>query len=190
HSYVMTRVVPHFQEANRMNQNGLLPLETYGQCLDYVVITCVDIVFFHRDQLLIGKRKTYPKRGWWIIGGRMYAGESPLEAVARKADQEANVQVDQSRFLFVNAYSTCFATRQQEPQHHGLHSVNLTYTLTLTDQEAEQLRLTSSEYDEWAWVSLEDLRHRLDLADSLDQALWAIAYDTFERRSSVEAVLP
>lgn len=175
----MTNIVPHFQEENRVNQSGLMSLEAYSTCLDYVVITCVDIVFFHRDQILVGKRKTYPKKGWWIIGGRMYAGESPLDAVSRKASQEASLQIDDSRFFFLNAYSTCFATRQQEPRHHGLHSVNLTYALELTEEEAHRLTLVSSEYDEWAWVGLEELRQRLNLDDAMDQALLAIAQDAF-----------
>ncbi len=173
----MIRNIPHFQEENRINQLGLMPAETYGICLDYVVITCVDIVFLYHDRLLVGKRNTYPRKGWWIIGGRMHAGESPLNAVSRKANQEANIRADPSRFIFINAYSTCFSTRQQEPRQHGLHSVNLTYTLKLTNDEADSLRLTSSEYDEWTWIDLDALRQRLELDNELDQALLAIAQD-------------
>ncbi|NET06335.1 MAG: NUDIX domain-containing protein [Symploca sp. SIO2B6] len=169
--------VPHFEESGRMNKDGLLPAEIYRLALDYLVITCVDIVFLYQNQILLGKRNQYPRKGWWVIGGRMFAGESPKFSVQRKARQEAGLNLDAERFEYINAYSTCFSLRSQEPQEHGLHSVNLTYKTKLTQTEKNKLQLVHSEYEQWQWFELNAVSKLLDSNNELDRALLRIVQD-------------
>lgn len=174
--------VPHFEESGRINKDGLLPTEIYKLALDYLVITCVDIVFLYQNQILLGKRNQYPRKGWWVIGGRMFAGENPKVSVQRKAQQEAGLILNAERFEYINAYSTCFSLRSQEPQNNGLHSVNLTYKTKLTLSEKNQLRLVYSEYDQWQWIELNAVSKLLNSNDELDQALLRIVQDIQEPR--------
>lgn len=174
--------VPHFTEAGRINPKTAadrMPEADYAIALDYLVFTCVDIVFLHENQILLARRNRYPRKTWWVIGGRMVAGESPLEAAKRKAAEEAGLDhLESDRFEFIGVYSTSFALREQAPIHNGSHSVNLTYQIRLTLQEKQSLTLVSSEYEAgYEWVDLDHVIHLINSNDSLDQALIAIVHD-------------
>ncbi|MBF2027130.1 MAG: NUDIX hydrolase [Oscillatoriales cyanobacterium C42_A2020_001] len=174
--------VPHFTEAGRINPKTVadrMPEADYAIALDYLVFTCVDLVFLYNNQILLARRNRYPRKTWWVIGGRMVAGEAPLETAKRKAAEEARLDdLESDRFQFIGVYSTSFALREQEPIGNGSHSVNLTYQITLTQQEKQTLTLTSSEYEAgYEWVDLNQVIHRVDPNNTLDQALMAIVHD-------------
>lgn len=168
--------VPHYHEPERTYQidiNNRLPTEVFSQALDHLVITCVDLVFTHQHQVLLAKRRTYPQKSWWVVGGRMIAGESPLHAAQRKAKEEAGLAIATDRFHFMGVYSTCFAHRQQAPQDRGLHSLNLTYSVALTDSE-RLLRLDPHEYQEWQWYSHREATAQLNASQVMDQLLLSL----------------
>jgi ADP-ribose pyrophosphatase YjhB (NUDIX family) len=170
--------VPHFQEAGRINPvspDDRMSDDVYSTALDFLVFACVDLVFTYQNQVLLAKRNTAPRSSWWIVGGRMAAGEAPKATARRKAQQEAQLaNLETSRLQYVGVYSTCFAVRHQPPQHHGSHSVNITYQIELTLQEKEQLRLRSDEYDVWQWFSVEEAKALLDTSEAMDHALLKI----------------
>lgn len=173
--------VPHFEEGGRVNPvepSDRLPQAVYSQALDHLVFACVDLVLTHAGQVLLAKRNTQPRPSWWFIGGRMVAGEDPKATAQRKAAQEAHLASwDPARLRCLGVYSTCFATRQQPPTHHGAHSLNITYHLELTGQEKAQLRLRSSEHDTWTWVTLSTVEHVLGMQDRVDAALLRVLQD-------------
>lgn len=54
-----------------------LPDDEYARALDTFVIVCVDIAIVNPNgQMILGKRQQEPHADWWIIGGRMWAGET------------------------------------------------------------------------------------------------------------------
>jgi ADP-ribose pyrophosphatase YjhB (NUDIX family) len=173
----------HFEEPGRNHQDVSdsrqfwLPLDTYASVLDKIVITCVDLLFIHNNQVLLGKRNCHPANGWWVVGGRMLVGESPTDAVIRKAQEEANLTIGRSPIQFLGVYSTVFATRSQPPVENGLHSVNLLHAIPLSDDQRASLKLTSREYDEWIWVSPDTIEDVLDLGRPLDQVVHQMATD-------------
>lgn len=175
------RDVLHFQEAGRINPvspAALMPEAAYSTALDFFVFACVDLVFTHQSQLLLAKRNIKPRSFWWIVGGRMAAGEEPKATAIRKAQQEAHLaNLDAIRFQYVGVYSTCFAVRQQAPQHHGSHSLNITYQIELTALEKAQLKLRSDEYDTWQWVEPDEVESLLHLNGELDRALLTVIHD-------------
>jgi ADP-ribose pyrophosphatase YjhB (NUDIX family) len=177
----MHQDVRHYQEEGRVNpaeSSERLTAAEYGRALDHLVTTCVDIVLTYQDQVLLARRKTYPRRSWWIIGGRMIAGESPLQAVQRKVALEASLQeLAPERFHYLAAYSTCFATREQAPSHNGLHSVNLTYVLELSAAELPHVMLDPQEYGEWQWLTRAQIQVLIQPQTVLDQALLQILQD-------------
>lgn len=166
--------VPHYREPERADPvdiDARLPLEVFSQALDHLVITCVDLVFTHQQQVLLAKRQTYPQKSWWVIGGRMIAGESPLQTAQRKAKEEAGLAIAEDRFQYLGVYSTCFAYRQQAPQERGLHSLNITYRVKLTATEKQQLQLDRQEYSEWQWCSPAQTLSQLNPTQGMNQAL-------------------
>jgi ADP-ribose pyrophosphatase YjhB (NUDIX family) len=156
-----------------------MPEAAYSSALDHIVFTCVDIAFLYGDRLLLAKRNHYPRKSWWIIGGRMVAGETPIESAQRKSSEEAQLHhLTAERFQYIGVYSTSFAFREQAPIHHGSHSVNLTYQVTLSQPETQLLQLTSSEYDSnYQWVNLDQIGKLINPNSPLDQALLRIVQD-------------
>lgn len=192
-------MVQHFQEERQPNlpepepnlpaarQTPLSDPE-FSRALDHLVIACVDVVLIYQEQILLAKRNQYPRRDWWMIGGRMQVGESPLQAVIRKIDQETNLgRIASDRLQFMNTYSTFFTYRKQEPRHHGLHSLNLVYRLSLTAQEFSQIQLTPLEYETWKWVLFPELVYFLPKSGNLDQALREILNNCCQAPPSTSA---
>lgn len=174
--------VPHFEETGRLNpktSHDRMPESLYSNALDYLVITCVDLALVWEQQLLLAQRTCYPRPSWWLIGGRMVAGESPIAAAQRKAAEEAHlVNLAVERFQFVGVYSTCFAMRAQEPRQHGSHTVNLTYMVQLTTVEQAQVQLSRAEYNShYQWLALLEVERILDSGNPIDRALQAIVHD-------------
>jgi ADP-ribose pyrophosphatase YjhB (NUDIX family) len=170
----------HYQDADRQNPTtpaDRLPIALYSQALDHLVIACIDILLTHQSQVFLAKRKAPPRPSWWVIGGRMAAGESPLAAVHRKLLEEVGLDIDCDRLLYIGVYSTCFSTRQQPPQQNGLHSLNLTYQVELTADEKAALSLSATEYLEGEWMSDDRITELLDRAIVMDQALLQIIQD-------------
>ncbi|MBI4781809.1 MAG: NUDIX hydrolase [Oscillatoriophycideae cyanobacterium NC_groundwater_1537_Pr4_S-0.65um_50_18] len=178
-------MVLHFQEKGRINPvaaGDRMMADAYGMALDHLVITCVDLVLTYQNRVLLTQRQRPPRASWWLIGGRMMAGEAPTEAALRKASEEANLQdLTADRLRYVGAYSTCFATRHQPPQHHGLHSLNLTYQLELTEAEQGAIVLIPEEYSDWRWVEVTQVAAILaeDVSSdaAIDQALLRVIQD-------------
>lgn len=173
--------IPHFEEVGRTNPKTIgdrLPEEIYSLALDHLVLTCVDLALIHHRQILLTRRNQYPRKSWWLVGGRMIAGEDPLITAQRKAFEEAGLSLSRDRFHYVGVYSTCFALREQEPRHHGSHTVNLTYQVKLTPDEQASLQLSTQEYEtHHQWVDLEQVEGYLDTDDRIDQALLHIIQD-------------
>lgn len=174
HSSELYAEVQHYREPERTYQvdiDARLPTEVFSQALDYLVIACVDLVFTHQQQVLLAKRRTYPQKSWWVIGGRMIAGESPLQSAQRKAEQEAGLAIAADRFRYTGIYSTCFAHRQQPPQNRGLHSLNINYQVVLSETEKTQLSLDIDEYDGWQWCNHAEVLTMIDAEIEMNQAL-------------------
>lgn len=168
--------VPHFEEEGRLHfiqPGSKMPTQEYATALDYIVFTCVDLAFTCKKQVLLAKRNRQPRQSWWIVGGRMVAGESPLNAARRKAAEEARLKdLSLERFRYIGAYSTCFALRHQEPVENGSHSVNLTYQIDLSEIEKAHLVLSQEEYEsEWKWVEFNQVQQLLGSHQVLDQCL-------------------
>ena len=177
---LIPKSIPHFQEKNRLNPytpSDRMPIETYSKALDYLVIGCVDLVFTSRSQVLLAQRDRPPRASWWLIGGRMTAGETPEQATIRKAAEEASLEISPDRLQWIGVYSTCFATRFQAPQQHGLHSLNLTYRVELDTAEKDAIALDRSEYCAWEWMDLARVGDRLEANDGMDEALLHVLHD-------------
>lgn len=76
-------------------------------------------VFLHRDgEILILKRAGgYAGGGWFIPGGHVEFGESPLEAAVRETMEEAGIALDPLTLRLVGV-TTFFP--EPDVQHHGI----------------------------------------------------------------------
>ena len=173
-------MLPHFQDPDRLNpatSGDRLPTEIYSQALDHLVIACVDIVLTYQTEIFLAKRNHPPRPSWWILGGRMVAGEAPLAAASRKIREEAALDISSDRLQFIGVYSTCFAHRQQPPQQNGLHSLNITYQVELTAVEKAQLQLSTAEYEWGEWMGGDRICGLLNDQIVMDKALLQVVQD-------------
>jgi ADP-ribose pyrophosphatase YjhB (NUDIX family) len=173
-------MLSHFQEPDRLNpvsSGDRLPTPVYSQALDHLVIACVDIILTHQTEIFLAKRNHPPRSSWWILGGRMVAGEAPLAAATRKTREEAALDIAGDRLQFVGVYSTCFADRHQPPQQNGLHSLNITYQVEVTIIEKSQMELSTTEYERGEWMSGDRIRSLLNEKIVMDSALLQIVQD-------------
>jgi ADP-ribose pyrophosphatase YjhB (NUDIX family) len=147
--------------------------QTYGQVLDSVVITCVDIVLVHNDRILLGKRAWHPQADWWLIGGRMKPGEELEATAARNLKRELGLTIALDRFSYLTAFSTAWRLRRHEPADHGTHTTSFVLTVTLTDAEAAGIKL-NEEYTEQQWLSAQDILAESKFHAALHQCAAAI----------------
>ncbi|HEY9664732.1 MAG TPA: NUDIX domain-containing protein, partial [Allocoleopsis sp.] len=173
--------ISHFVEPDRINPvtpDDRIDEEIYSTALDHLVIVCVDVALTFQDQVLLVKRDRNPRPSWWIVGGRMVAGEAPKAAAARKIEQEVQIaNIAGDRLRFVGVYSTCFATRHQAPQHHGSHTLNLTYQVELSQAEKLNIELDPDEHTHWVWVKQQDVKTLLGHDPVMDDALLQVIQD-------------
>lgn len=76
-----------------------LPNEAYTQVVQSMVIACADVVLTrkHDDEphLYLARRRVYPMRGYWVIGGRiMFNDQSPRHAAVRNLKRETGLEID------------------------------------------------------------------------------------------------
>lgn len=72
---------------------GFIPKKKYREIADFVPICWLDVVIKKGDSFLLVKRKELPAKGkWWLVGGRVYWGESLLQTVKRKLREEVNIK--------------------------------------------------------------------------------------------------
>ncbi|TSC79454.1 MAG: hypothetical protein G01um101429_441 [Parcubacteria group bacterium Gr01-1014_29] len=123
----------------------------YSHALDMFVIVCVDAVLVNREHktIYLARRRAKPMQGWWVVGGRMRAGEKEQDAIRRKFLQETSVDVDPARFEFLRMNRYFWKDRQQEPQENGNDSLAYTFAIELTKQELRQVseNLERNEYE-------------------------------------------
>merc|ERR1719499_1466307 len=113
--------MPHYQTGNFECHAKFLSDEEYATVLDCVVKACTDLLVIYENEVLIGKRQSFPQKDWWYAaGGRMRPGLSPQQNLQRLTKRELGLEIeDLSRFTYVGSYSYVWRMREQSPQTNG-----------------------------------------------------------------------
>lgn len=97
------------------------------------------------------------KKGWTLVGGLVDAEESPLQAAIREMHEETALQLPPERFKL-------FGFRYVSPNNGRQDNVQVFFKVQITDQEAQQIKLDSSELSEYTFISLEEVDKYTDSA--------------------------
>ena len=114
--------------------------------MESFTIVGTDVLFINRERrsFYLAKRKALPLLGYWMIGGRMWAGEDPRTSMQRVTKRETGLELAPERFTFVTLNRYLWATRAQIPHEKG--SDNLCYTF-IAELSPEELVLAAANLD-------------------------------------------
>lgn len=74
----------------------------FNQFRRYFPFSCVDLVIFHNDSVLLSKRTISPYKGkWHLPGGIIRKNETMKTALKRAAKEELNLNIKIEKFLGV-----------------------------------------------------------------------------------------
>src|SRR3990167_7461194 len=98
--------------------------ELYRKILEVMPVACVDCVVINNGKFLLGQRTNKPAQGeWWLLGGRIFKGETLEQAARRKMRQE--IGTDPQNLKFLTGKETIFPDSAQGP---ASHTVNFVFT--------------------------------------------------------------
>mmetsp|Transcript_73582 Transcript_73582/g.207154 ORF Transcript_73582/g.207154 Transcript_73582/m.207154 type:complete len:259 (+) Transcript_73582:82-858(+) len=99
-----------------------LPGEVYRRVVDDLIITCIDVLLEASDgRYLLVVREDEPGAGWaWLIGGRMWKGETFFGAAMRKVKEEVGLEPESLRpGRVLNVWNTFFNTTVHRASAHA-----------------------------------------------------------------------
>ena len=128
------------EASNHRIQPVRLDDKTYAEAIQSFVIVCTDAIVFNRERrtVFLARRLVKPMQGWWIIGGRMQAGESPHQSMRRCFKRETSLDLPDERFNLLRLNRYLWKDREQEPQNAGSDDLCFTFSIELTKQEIQK----------------------------------------------------
>ncbi len=113
-----------------------------------IPILCVDLIVKNREgKLLMLKRENEPAQGeWWFPGGRVYHGETRLDAAVRKLQEECGLSAAQ-----INEWKTMDVFLKNTAENYLSHAVS---TFFLINVSVTSIKLDSqSSMAHWASIA-------------------------------------
>jgi len=123
----------------------MIPTEQYKQIMGVMPILCVDAVIKNNNgEYLLVKRKNKPLKGeWWVIGGRVYKGETLVKSIIRKVKQELALNV--KKLLPIGYYEEFFKENDFNLES-GVHMVSVVFSTTIDDDQEINLDCQSLDW--------------------------------------------
>lgn len=150
--------LPHFVTGTYTRNATFLDDHEYGRALDCFVKGCADLLLTDdRGMMLMGKRKVHPQPDWWVLGGRMRAGDTVEESAGRNCKRETGLSIAPSRWQFVCCQTMVWQFRKQAPAGNGTADFGVIMTAQITAQERDAMNMCSEEYESFGWFVPETL---------------------------------
>ncbi|MGA9347297.1 MAG: NUDIX domain-containing protein, partial [Anaerolineae bacterium] len=105
----------------------MISTEQYTEIVRVLPILCVDVVVMNTNgEYLLVKRANEPRKGhWWVIGGRVFRGETMEQAAIRKVKEE--VGLDAQSFRPIGYYEEVFG-KNPFGLASELHAVSIVFS--------------------------------------------------------------
>ena len=126
-----------------------IPESLYSQIVRMMPIACVDLLVVNgTGKVLLVKRNNHPAKGhWWFPGGRIWFGETRVDAVKRKLEEECRLRA--AEIAFLNTYDVMLDRPDTGTLSHGITSL---YHVRVADHRDLRLDRQSSDA---AWDTVE-----------------------------------
>lgn len=125
----------------------MIPDHLYREIISVIPIVCVDVVIRNEaGKVLLLRRKNEPlKDQWWVVGGRIHAGEPARQACVRKTFEESGLAIEELEFL--GFYEDVF-DKNSFDEAKPYHTLSLVFETRVTKKQAIHL---DAQHTEWAW---------------------------------------
>ncbi|QDZ90389.4 NUDIX domain-containing protein [Shewanella decolorationis] len=110
------------------------------------------VVLNEKREMLVGLRKNEPASGFWFVpGGRMYKGETIVEAFRRITEAELGNSFEREHFIMLGLYdhfyeNSCF------DESVSTHYINAPHLMLV---DSTKLKLPLIQHDDYRWVPIE-----------------------------------
>lgn len=134
----------------------MLSLADFKHLVKSAPLFSMDLVVLNEQkQILVGKRKNAPAKGdWFVPGGRVFKGESLVEAFSRIARVELGVEFDYLSAAQLGLYDH-FYSDSVFGDDISTHYINAPYLIQLSKETI--LDLPIDQHQEYRWISIDEL---------------------------------
>ena len=136
----------------------MLSKSTLYDVIKVTPIASVDILYTHKNRVLLGRRNNSPAKGFLFNpGSKIQKLETITEAIQRVSNTEVGIEIrDQTRYSFLKATEHIYRDNFHDDAH-GTHYVSLSYKIELTDEEITFIK-PDSQHDTLEWYKIDDAR--------------------------------
>lgn len=136
----------------------MLSSEDFKQLVKSAPLFSMDLVVLNEQkQILIGKRVNAPAKGYWFVpGGRVFKGESLVEAFTRITTAELGRKFDYSYTVQMGLYDH-FYDSSVFGDNISTHYINVPYLIRLSGNIV--LDLPTAQHQEYRWIIVDELVH-------------------------------
>jgi colanic acid biosynthesis protein WcaH len=123
----------------------------YKQIISNIPILCVDVIVKNENKnyLLLSRKNEPLKNQWWVIGGRVFLGQTIEESCRRKVIEEANLKINDLKF--VGYYEDCFDTNAFEKKIY--HTISLVFETNISKVYVEKNIKLNADHTSWKWFN-------------------------------------
>lgn len=131
----------------------MLSVDDFRQVVKNAPLFSIDLVVLNeKREMLVGLRKNEPASGFWFVpGGRMYKGETIVEAFRRITEAELGNSFEREHFIMLGLYdhfyeNSCF------DELVSTHYINAPHLMLV---DSTKLKLPLIQHDDYRWVPIE-----------------------------------
>lgn len=123
----------------------MIPKKQYAQIIEVLPILCVDIIIRNpHDEFLLIKRANEALKGqWWVVGGRVFKGETLEQAAIRKVKEETALKVE---FVQPVGYYEDVCESNPFGLEIPMHSVSVVFSTIINGKQQIRLDYQSTEW--------------------------------------------
>lgn len=134
----------------------MLSSEDFKHLVKLAPLFSMDLVVLNvQKQILVGKRKKSPAKNYWFVpGGRVFKGESLVEAFSRITRTELSLKFDYLSATQLGIYDH-FYSDSVFGDDISTHYINAPYLIQLPEETV--LDLPTVQHQEYRWISIDEL---------------------------------
>ena len=141
----------------------MLSKSTLYEVIKVTPIASVDILYTHKNRVLLGKRNNSPAKGFLFNpGSKIQKLETITDAIQRVTKTEVGLDIDDNdRYTFIKATQHIYRDNFQDDAH-GTHYISLSYKIELTDEELTFIK-PDTQHDLLEWYKIDDAKTNTDV---------------------------